>query len=104
MIFDSSDNLYIYRLKEGAYYYWFIKLARTGSNAPFKFVWAKEFEYAVASKHFSFRPGQILVNEKINAIVTGGYLHKWDPETTHTFALGLVKNEPSGSGSFSHSS
>ena len=44
------------------------------------------------------------MNEKIDAIVMGGYLHKWNPSTTHTFAVGLLKNGPSGSGSFSHSS
>jgi hypothetical protein len=67
-------------------------------------MWAKKFENTVASKHFTLRPGQIIVNEKINAIVMGGHLHKWNPQTTHTFAVGLLKNEPKGSGSFSHSS
>jgi hypothetical protein len=66
-------------------------------------LWAKEFKNAVASKHFTLRPGQILVNEKINAIVMGGYLDKWNPVATHTFAVGLFKNGPSGSGSFSNS-
>jgi hypothetical protein len=42
-------------------------------------MWAKKFENTVASKHFTLRPGQIIVNEKINAIVMGGHLHKWNP-------------------------
>jgi hypothetical protein len=67
-------------------------------------MWAKEFENPPPSKFFTLRPGQILINEKINAIVMGGYLEKWRPTTTHTFAVGLLKNGASGSGSFSYSS
>ena len=104
MIFDSSDNLYIFRLSDNQPYYWFIKLTRTGPNAPYAFEWAKEFQNGAPSKPFTFRPGQILVNEKINAIVMGGYLRIWSPKDTHTFAVGLLKNGPSGSGSFSRSS
>ena len=31
-------------------------------------------------------------------------MHKLNPSTTHAFAVGMIKNGPSGSGSFSHSS
>jgi hypothetical protein len=63
-------------------------------------LWAKEFKNAVASKHFTLRPGQILVNEKINAIVMGGYLDKWNPVATHTFAVGLLKTGLADQGVF----
>jgi hypothetical protein len=100
VIFDNKDNLYIYRLKKFASNYWFIKLARTDTSAPYAYVWAKEF----LNSAISFCPGQFLVNEKINAVVMGGYLHKWNPTTTHKFAVGLLINGPTGSGSFSLSS
>jgi hypothetical protein len=92
-------------LKADTLYYWFIKLTRTDVNAPYAFEWAKEFKNSVPSKDFFLRPGQILVNEKINAIVMGGTLEKLTAGTkTYTFAVGLLKNGPSGSASFSHSS
>jgi hypothetical protein len=75
---DSAHSIYHFRMAIDYSSYRVVKLERLSSSAPYTLAWGKRIDNP-GPGNMMFIPSKIMINEKINSVMLGGYL--WESST-----------------------